>query len=68
MIKICLGTNFGVPDSAVTSKSSRVRRETVENHWAFSVVLNSSVTSCFTKYWALLGNPLAAELNIPGKH
>ena len=42
MIKVCLGTNFGVPDSADVSKSSKIRRKTVENYWAFGVVLNLS--------------------------
>ena len=45
MIRICLGTSYWVPDPAVMSESSKIRRETVENYWAFSVVLNLSVTS-----------------------
>ena len=62
MIKVCLGTNFGVPDSAVMSKSFKIRRETVENYCAFGVVLNLSETSSLTKYYALLGNPWASGL------
>ena len=38
----CLGTNFGVPDLAVMSKSSKIRQETVESYWAFGEVLNLS--------------------------
>ena len=45
MIKVCLGTNFGVPDSAVMFTCSYIRRETVENYLAFGVVLNLSETS-----------------------
>ena len=54
--------NFGVADSAVMSKSSKIRQETVEHYWAFGVVLNLSETSSLTKYYALLGNPWALEL------
>ena len=32
MIKVCLGTIFGVPNLAVMSKSSMIRREAVENY------------------------------------
>ena len=67
MIKVYLGTNFGVPNSAVMSKSSKIRRETVENYWAFGAVLNLSNTSSLTKYYALLGNPWASELKYQNK-
>ena len=62
MIKVCLGTNFWVPNSAVMSKSSEIRQETVENYWVFGAVLKLSETSSLTKYYALLGNPWALEL------
>ena len=62
MIKVYFRTNFGVPDSAVMSKSSKIRRETIENYHAFGMVLNLSETSSLTKYSALLGNTWATEL------
>ena len=61
MIRVCLGTNFGVPDSTVISKS-KIRRETVENYWTSGVIPILSVTTSLTKYCNLLGNLWALEL------